>query len=196
MLIQIIQFFIVLLVSTTVAAEDFDPRKIYSETSEAVVLITGFEPGQRKMSKGTGSIIRGDGLILTNAHVIINENKGRPFNELRVYLKPERVSGNLKEDTSLRYKADLIEYSENLDLALLKIKPQAINKRSTTLQFSDSDLVSIGDPVLAIGHPEQGGLWTLTTGTISSHISNYGKIQGKNVFQTETSFNRGNSGGR
>ena len=195
MLIQIIQSFIVLLVSTTVAAEDFDPRKIYSETSEAVVLITGFEPGQRKMSKGTGSIIRGDGLILTNAHVIINENKGRPFNELRVYLKPERVSGNLKEDTSLRYKADLIEYSENLDLALLKIKPQAISKRSTTLQFSDSDLVSIGDPVLAIGHPEQGGLWTLTTGTISSHISNYGKIQGKNVFQTETSFNRGNSGG-
>ena len=195
MLIQIIQSFIVLLVSTTVAAEDFDPRKIYSETSEAVVLITGFEPGQRKMSKGTGFIIRRDGLILTNAHVIINENKGRPFNELRVYLKPERVSGNLKEDTSLRYKADLIEYSENLDLALLKIKPQAISKRSTTLQFSDSDLVSIGDPVLAIGHPEQGGLWTLTTGTISSHISNYGKTQGKNVFQTETSFNRGNSGG-
>ena len=195
MLIQIIQSFIVLLVSTTVAAEDFDPRKIYSETSEAVVLITGFEPGQRKMSKGTGFIIRRDGLILTNAHVIINENKGRPFNELRVYLKPERVSGNLKEDTSLRYKADLIEYSENLDLALLKIKHKAISKRSTTLQFSDSDLVSIGDPVLAIGHPEQGGLWTLTTGTISSHISNYGKIQGKNVFQTETSFNRGNSGG-
>ena len=194
-LIQIIQSFIVLLVSTTVAAEDFEPRKIYSETSEAVVLITGFEPGQRKMSKGTGFIIRRDGLILTNAHVIINENKGRPFNELRVYLKPERVSGNLKEDTSLRYKADLIEYSENLDLALLKIKHKAISKRSTTLQFSDSDLVSIGDPVLAIGHPEQGGLWTLTTGTISSHISNYGKIQGKNVFQTETSFNRGNSGG-
>ena len=184
-----------MLVSTTVAAEDFEPRKIYSETSEAVVLITGFEPGQRKMSKGTGFIIRRDGLILTNAHVIINENKGRPFNELRVYLKPERVSGNLKEDTSLRYKADLIEYSENLDLALLKIKHQAISKRSTILQFSDSDLVSIGDPVLAIGHPEQGGLWTLTTGTISSHISNYGKIQGKNVFQTETSFNRGNSGG-
>ena len=195
MLILIIQSFIVLFVSTTVAAEDFDPRKIYSETSDAVVLIAGFEPGQRKMSKGTGSIIRGDGLILTNAHVIINENKGRPFNQLRVYLKPERVSGIFREDTSLRYKADLIEYSENLDLALLKIKPQIIIKLSNTLQFSDSDLVSICDPVIAIGHPEQGGLWTLTTGTISGHISNHRKIRGKNVFQTETSFNRGNSGG-
>jgi serine protease Do len=195
MLILIIQSFIVLFVSTTVAAEDFDPRKIYSETSDAVVLIAGFEPGQRKMSKGTGSIIREDGLILTNAHIIINENKGRPYNELRVYLKPERVSGNFREDTSLRYKADLIAYSENLDLALLKIKSQTISKHSNTLQFSDSDLVSIGDPVLAIGHPEQGGLWTLTTGTISGHISNHRKIRGKNVFQTETSFNRGNSGG-
>ena len=63
------------------------------------------------------------------------------------------------------------------------------------MEFSDSDLVSIGDPVIAIGHPEQGGLWTLTTGTISSHINNYGNIPGKNVFQTETSLNRGNSGG-
>ena len=90
MLIQIIQSFIVLLVSTTVVAEDFDPRKIYSETSEAVVLITGFEPGQRKMSKGTGSIIRGDGLILTNAHVIINENIDQAYAELENILLSER----------------------------------------------------------------------------------------------------------
>ena len=65
----------------------------------------------------------------------------------------------------------------------------------SALNFSDSDLVSIGDPVLAIGHPEQGGLWTLTTGTISSHRMNYGNVSGKNVFQTEASLNRGNSGG-
>jgi serine protease Do len=194
-LFLLLQFFLGLLVSTFAIAEDFDPRKIYAETSKAVVLIAGFEPNQQVMSKGTGSIISSDGLVLTNAHVIINKNKGRPFNQLRVYLKPDRVSGIFREDTSLRYKADLIKYSENLDLALLKIKSQTISKLSNTLQFSDSDLVSIGDSVIAIGHPEQGGLWTLTTGTISGHISNHRKIRGKNVFQTETSFNRGNSGG-
>jgi serine protease Do len=80
-------------------------------------------------------------------------------------------------------------------LALLRIKSSSIGNLSPTLEFSDSDLVSIGDPVIAIGHPEQGGLWTLTTGTISSHINNYGNMPGKNVFQTETSLNRGNSGG-
>ena len=195
LLVLSLQIILGLMISVSAAAEDFNPRKIYSETSKAVVLITGFEPGQREMSKGTGSIISSDGFVLTNAHVIIDKNKGRPFNHLRIFLKPDRISGNLKKDTSLKYRAELVRFSEKLDLALLKIRSPSISSLSPTLEFSDSDLVSIGDPVIAIGHPEQGGLWTLTTGTISSHINNYGNIPGKNVFQTETSLNRGNSGG-
>ena len=183
------------MISVPVKAADFNPKKIYSETSKAVVLIAGFEQGQRAMSKGTGSIISSDGFVLTNAHVIIDQNKGRPFNNLRVFLKPDRISGDLRKDTSLKYKAELVRFSENLDLALLRIRSPSIGNLSPILEFSDSDLVSIGDPVIAIGHPEQGGLWTLTTGTISSHINNYGNVPGKNVFQTETSLNRGNSGG-
>ena len=49
--------------------------------------------------------------------------------------------------------------------------------------------------MVAIGHPEQGGLWTLTTGTVSAQIDNFNAMQGKSVFQTETGLNRGNSGG-
>ena len=191
----LLQLLLGLMISVPAAAEDFNPRKIYSETSKAVVLITGFEPGQQEMSKGTGSIISSDGFVLTNAHVIIDQSKGRPFNNLRIFLKPDRVSGDLRKDTSLKYRAELVRFSENLDLALLRIKSSSIGILSPTLEFSDSDLVSIGDPVIAIGHPEQGGLWTLTTGTISSHINNYGNMPGKNVFQTEASLNRGNSGG-
>ena len=190
-----LQVLLGLIISVPAAADDFNPRKIYSETSKAVVLITGFEPGQQEMSKGTGSIISIDGFVLTNAHVIIDQSKGRPFNNLRIFLKPDRVSGDLRKDTSLKYRAELVRFSENLDLALLRIKSPSIGNLSPTLEFSDSDLVSIGDPVIAIGHPEQGGLWTLTTGTISSHINNYGNMPGKNVFQTEASLNRGNSGG-
>lgn len=191
----LLQLLLGLMISVPAAAEDFNPRKIYSETSRAVVLITGFEPGQRKMSKGTGSIISSDGFVLTNAHVIIDKNKGQPFKNLRVFLKPDRISGDLRKDTSLKYRAELVRFSENLDLALLRIRSPSISNLFPILEFSDSDLVSIGDPVIAIGHPEQGGLWTLTTGTISSYINNYGNIPGKNVFQTETSLNRGNSGG-
>ena len=190
-----LQPLLISLISISAFAVDFNPRKIYSETSKAVVLITGFEPEQKKGSKGSGSIISSDGLVLTNAHVIINENTGRPFSKLRIFLKPERISGNLKKDTSLKVKAELVRFSEKLDLALLKIRSPKISKVSPALQFADSDLVAIGDPVIAIGHPEQGGLWTLTTGTISSYKNNYGNVPGKNVFQTETSINRGNSGG-
>ena len=191
----VLKFFIVLVLAAPVSASDFDVKKIYRKASGAVVLITGFDRGQRQTSLGTGSIISNDGLVLTNAHVIFNHDKDGPFNHLRVFLKPERISGELKKDTSRKYKAAVLKFSTTLDLALLAIEPSSASASSPTLKFSNSDLVSIGDPVIAIGHPEQGGLWTLTTGTISSHISNYRGIPGKNVFQTETSLNRGNSGG-
>jgi serine protease Do len=197
LLLQIfsLQIFLVLLISFSAAAEDFNPKKIYSETSKAVVLIAGFEKGQKGMSKGTGSIISRDGFVLTNAHVIIDKNKGKPFNNLRIFLKPDTISGDIKKDTNLKYPAELVQFSKKLDLALLRIRRTSTTDIFRVLGFSDSDLVSIGDPVIAIGHPEQGGLWTLTTGTISSQINNYGNMKGKNVFQTETSLNRGNSGG-
>jgi serine protease Do len=38
--------------------------------------------------------------------------------------------------------------------------------------------------VVAIGHPEQGGLWTLTTGVISAEVDNFNGVKGKQVFQT------------
>ena len=187
--------FIIFFFNISVSSADFNPRKIYDDTSPTVVLITGFEPGQRIMSKGTGSIIRNDGLVLTNTHVILNKKTDLPFQNLRIYLKPNQITGNLKKDTSLKYFGEVIQFSEKLDLALIRIKSLSNHDPLKALRFSDSDSVSIGDPVIAIGHPEQGGLWTLTTGTISSHINDHGNITGKNVFQTETSFNRGNSGG-
>jgi len=187
--------FIIFFFNISDSSADFNPRKIYDDTSPTVVLITGYEPGQRIMSKGTGSIIRNDGLVLTNTHVILNKKTDLPFQNLRIYLKPNQITGNLKKDTSLKYFGEVIQFSEKLDLALIRIKSLSNHDPLKALRFSDSDSVSIGDPVIAIGHPEQGGLWTLTTGTISSHINDHGNITGKNVFQTETSFNRGNSGG-
>jgi serine protease Do len=190
-----LEILLFLMISSSAAAEDFKPKKIYSETSKGVVLIAGFEKGQHLISKGTGSIISKDGFILTNAHVILDKNKGRPFKNLRIFLKPDSISGDFRKDTSLKYPAELIRFTKDLDLALLRISSKSLSEISTIFKFADSNLVSIGDTVIAIGHPEQGGLWTLTTGVISSQINNYGNKKGKNVFQTEASFNPGNSGG-
>ena len=49
--------------------------------------------------------------------------------------------------------------------------------------------------MVAVGHPEQGGLWALNTGVISAEVDNFNGVKGKQVFQTETGLNRGNSGG-
>ena len=159
------------------------------------MLIAAFDRGQKSASTGTGSIISKEGLVLTNAHVIFNDDKNKPFDSIKIFLKPGRVTGNLKKDTSRKFKATLVQYSNLLDLAILKIHNPQFTSPVPLLELSDLHDTSIGDSVLAIGHPEQGGLWTLTTGTISSLIENYDDIPGKDVFQTETSINKGNSGG-
>lgn len=185
---------LVLGIANPALGQDFDPKMIYQKASKAVVLIAAFSQGDDSGSTGTGSIIQGDGLVLTNAHVVVNEETNKPYKLIRVFLKPDRVTGNLVNDTSRKFKATLVNYSSNLDLAILKIEESQFPSPLPHLKFSDLTQTSIGDPVLAIGHPEKGGLWTLTTGTISSLIENFGN-PGKDVFQTETSINRGNSGG-
>lgn len=176
------------------AAETFNPKTVYKKVSPRVVLITGFEPGGSFQGMGTGSIIRKDGLVLTNAHVVFNAKAKRPWKQLRVFLKPSRITGNLKKDTKNKYKARLLVYNNDLDLALLKIEGGPSGNYDP-IGFMKSGRVEIGDRVVAIGHPESGGLWTLTTGTISSFKEDFQNISGKHVFQTETSLNRGNSGG-
>ncbi len=183
-----------LLCGSSAAAETFNPKTVYKKVSPRVVLITGFEPGQMYQGMGTGSIIRKDGLVLTNAHVVFNAKAKRPWKQLRVFLKPSRITGNLKKDTQKKYTARLLVYNNDLDLALLQIEGRP-SQGYDTIGFIDSGRVEIGDRVLAIGHPESGGLWTLTTGTISSQVEDFQNIAGKHVFQTETSLNRGNSGG-
>lgn len=166
------------------------PREIYKEKGPAVVLVFATD-GSAQGSAGTGSIISKDGQVITNAHVV--SKNGRPYRRLFVYMKPAKLRGSMKYDLKRRYKATLVDVNEKLDLALLRMvdPPSGLE----TIDFVDPDAVEVGEPVVAIGHPETGGLWTLTTGSISSVVADFGGVTGKDVFQTEASVNRGNSGG-
>ena len=176
-----------------VSAKELSPRDIYEQASPAVVMVMGHPDSGKSGSAGTGSIIGADGLVLTNAHVVIEAPTGRPYPRLSVFLKPSRVTGDTRTDLSRMLRARVIAYSSPLDLALLKLEsPQS---PLPVVAFSGSGQGRIGDRVVAIGHPEQGGLWTLTTGVISAEVDNFNGVNGKNVFQTETGLNRGNSGG-
>lgn len=182
-----------LLVGGIVQAKELSPREIYEHTSPAVVMVMGLPESGKNGSGGTGSIIHADGLVLTNAHVIIEEKTGKPYPRLSAFLKPARVTGDSKVDLARMLRARVVAYSSPLDLALLKL--EGVSGPLPTIDLGESDRTRIGDRVIAIGHPEQGGLWTLTTGVISAEMDNFNGVKGKHVFQTETGLNRGNSGG-
>jgi serine protease Do len=173
--------------------KELSPREIYEQVSPAVVMVMGYADSGRKGSGGTGSIIHPNGLVLTNAHVVIEEQTGKPFTRLSVFLKPARVTGESKRDLSRMVRAKVVAYSQPLDLALLKL--DGITDALSVADVGGAGQARIGDRVVAIGHPEQGGLWTLTTGVISAEVDNFNGVKGKHVFQTETGLNRGNSGG-
>lgn len=174
------------------AAMAASPRQIYKEVGPGVVFILASMGGSNG-SVGTGSIIRDDGLVITNAHVFTRPDSKRLKSDIAVYLKPKRVSGNHKKDLSQGYRGKLLAIDLPLDLALIQLTDLDVPLK--TVSFADSTQVVIGDKVFAIGHPEQGGLWSLTTGVVSAYRQDYGGVPGKNLFQTDASINRGNSGG-
>ena len=166
------------------------PSEIYRKTSPSVVLLISRHPQSSSRFKGTGSII-GRGLVLTNAHVVLDEQE-RPYGRISAFLPSDNPNDHNQKFHKNGHKALVLFQDRKLDLALLisKTLPDV-----PPVPFGDSGTVSIGDSVLAIGHPENGGLWSLTSGRIGAKIRNFEKIQGKHVFQAEASINHGNSGG-
>jgi S1-C subfamily serine protease len=127
--------------------------------------------------QGSGFLISDDGKILTNNHVVANEQ------QLEVTLPDQS-----------RYKARLLSRDPANDVALLQISPR---KKLPVLHLGDSDALQVGQKVLAIGNPF-GLEGTLTTGVVSS----LGRtIRGENdqtlegLIQTDAAINPGNSGG-
>ncbi|KKL12528.1 hypothetical protein LCGC14_2534840, partial [marine sediment metagenome] len=174
-------------------AQAFPAVQVFKQTSDSVVLIVASSGGGGGSMLGTGSIITQSGVVITNAHVVVDSATGRPFPSVRVYTKPDEVTGSLSRDLVNPHEAKVAAYDKDLDLAVLKVK--GLSAGQGIITFANDREIMVGEEVVAIGHPEQGGLWTLTYGRISSQIANQSKVKGKNVFQTDTSLNRGNSGG-
>ncbi len=135
------------------------------------------QEGQRvQNSLGSGVLVKADGLIVTNAHVV----KGAE--EIRVVLGDRR-----------EFDAKLVTQDERYDLALLRI--DAADEKFPYLEMRDSDSIEVGDVVLAIGNPF-GLNQTVTSGIISALARSAGGVNDSNFFiQTDAAINPGNSGG-
>ena len=135
-------------------------------------------PQQRERtveSAGSGVIVDAEhGYVLTNNHVIANADK------IVITLRDRR-----------QFTAELIGTDPATDIAVLKIP--AINL--TALEIGDSDVLEVGDFVVAIGNPYGIGQ-TVTSGIISALRRSGLGIEGfEDFIQTDASINPGNSGG-
>ena len=134
--------------------------------------------GRKKVenSLGAGVIVKSDGTIVTNHHVIAGAD------EIKVVLADRR-----------EFDAQINGSDERTDLAILKIKPGS--QPLPYLQFQDSDELEVGDFVVAIGNPFGLGQ-TVTSGIISALARTQIGINDLNFFiQTDAAINPGNSGG-
>ena len=150
-------------------------QEIYQKVNPSTVtVLTGNRDGSAMV--GTGVIFTEDGYILTNAHVIAGGS------ECYVVL-----------DTGEDYRACLLGLDEEKDLAVIKIAASGL----PAAEFGDSDALTVGDPVFAIGNPlgvELRG--TLTDGIVSA-INRDVYVDGvtMTLIQTNAALNNGNSGG-
>jgi serine protease Do len=126
------------------------------------------------MSVGSGFLISEDGYVVTNNHVIADQ---------------ETVTVVL--DDGSEYDAKVIGSDDKTDLSLLKIEDG--NRAFTYVKFSDAE-PRVGDWVVAVGNPfGLGG--TVTAGIISAHGRQIGAGPYDDFLQIDAAVNRGNSGG-
>ncbi len=161
---------------------DLTVSQIVDKNENAVVeiLMSGTQQnmwGQMQLVQGAGSgvIIKEDGYIATNYHVVQGANK---------------VEVTLHNGDS--YVAQIIGSDPSNDIAVIKIDAKGL----TTATIGDSSTVDVGDLAVAIGNPlgQLGG--TATTGIISA-LDRTLDVEGTTLtlMQTDAAINGGNSGG-
>jgi serine protease Do len=132
------------------------------------------EEGYVQKGMGSGVVVDAEGHILTNAHVVVGA---------------EQVIVRGMSGVILR--ASVIKVEPAIDLAVIKVESPEI----PPALLGDSDAVSIGEWVIAIGNPF-GLDHTVTSGIISARGRTMpGASQMKDLLQTDAAINPGNSGG-
>ncbi|WP_119390280.1 trypsin-like peptidase domain-containing protein [Taklimakanibacter lacteus] len=139
-------------------------------------LLFGYGRERIENSLGSGVMVRSDGVIVTNHHVV------EAADGIVAALADGRV-----------FNAEVLLSDKRTDLAVLKIATRG--ETLPSLEFGDSDLVRVGDPVLVIGNPFGLGQ-TVTSGIVSALARTSVGISDFRFFiQTDAAINPGNSGG-
>lgn len=187
--------------STSQIASDLVDLVEYSDTSVAVAQkvlpsIVGIKikysvnsvfGASEAEATGSGIIIREDGYIVTNNHVVSTESNSSYY----AIEEASKMTVNLYNDTT-EYEATIIGTDEYTDLAVIKIDASGL----TPATLGNSDNVKVGEFAMAIGCP-LGLESTVTSGIISAinRTVDDGVGTEYNCIQTDAAINSGNSGG-
>lgn len=164
-------------------SDKYTTKYAYNKVSESTIGVACYKKGgmateESLVSQGTGIILTEDGYIATNSHVI---GDSRTLYSVQVVTSDGTV-----------YEAKVIGYDSRTDLAVLKINARGL----TPADFCDSDLVEVGEDVIAVGNP--GGLEfqnSLTRGVVSALDRELSLSSQVTYIQTDAAINPGNSGG-
>ncbi len=161
---------------------------IYAQACSQVVGVTTevtytnfFGMNSSSAVSGTGFIVSEDGYILTNYHVI--ELAAQNDKDVNVILYD-----------GTRYTASIVGYEKYNDVAVLKIDANGLKPVS----FGNSDTLSVGDLVYAVGNPLGELDFSMSTGHVSAldrAITSDESGVAINMFQIDAAVNSGNSGG-
>ena len=158
-------------------------EEIYQKLNDSIVAIQSADQSGQVASSGSGVVMSEDGYIITNVHVIVDENTGEPMSNISV----------LFADGS-QLTASVVGSDDQTDLAVLKVEPTST---LTPAEFGDSDQLQVGEDAYAIGSP--GGVQlanSMTSGIISAinrDITVNDRVM--SLIQTNVTINPGNSGG-
>ena len=158
----------------------YNNQTAFSKVSPSAVGIMCYSDSDKEklMGQGTGIVVNTDGYIATNSHVI-GDSKTAYIIEVVL-------------DSGDTFDAKVVGFDTRTDLAVLKIEAKGL----VPAEFADSDLISIGEDVIAVGNP--GGMEfqnTLTRGVISAKDRTLDLSTQVKYIQTDAAINPGNSGG-
>ncbi|HKS40785.1 MAG TPA: trypsin-like peptidase domain-containing protein [Blastocatellia bacterium] len=161
-------------------------RQAISAVGLILVRNNGDAEGRGPRPRGSAVVVRQDGVIATNFHVVARDKSTELYDEIYLALPDDGV---LDISVSHLYRLKTVLINKDLDLALLKIA-NGTSDGLPAIELGDSRAVRELDDLVIIGYPEKGG----STVTVNS-----GTIEGKDVLEnwikTDARLIHGNSGG-
>jgi S1-C subfamily serine protease len=160
--------------------------------SVGLIFVRNANDSAQPRPRASAVVVSSTGLVVTNYHVITQDNSAKIFDELFINLS----TGDFANGSTKRYRLRSLLVNPAQDLALLKIvadsagKPLSSNASFPSLVLGDSNKVKLLDDIIIIGYPEKGG---------STVTVNLGMVEGKdnleNWIKTDARLIHGNSGG-